>query len=110
MTGSWITITMTRPISDIRSRPTAVISRLITWLTAAAPVVSRAMNSDECRSAKKPIFSLQQLVEHAPLVVGDDAVADARQHHGGAVGGKSFDDEDHHREHADDDDAVIDCD
>ncbi len=47
ITGSWITITVTNPISDIRSRPIAVISRLITPLTAAAPVVSRAMNSEE---------------------------------------------------------------
>src|SRR5208282_6536701 len=47
-----------------------------------------------------------QLVEQAPLVVGDDAVADLRQHHGGTVGGKSFHREDHHRDQADDDDAV----
>ncbi len=47
MTGSWITMTIDSPISDIRSRPIAVMSRLITPLTAAAPVVSRAMNSEE---------------------------------------------------------------
>jgi hypothetical protein len=28
----------------------------------------------------------EQLVEHAPLVVGDDLVADARQSHGLSVG------------------------
>jgi len=28
---------------------------------------------------------LQQLVEHAPLIIGDDAIADRREHHGGAV-------------------------
>ena len=86
ITGSCITITATRPISDSRSRPTAVISRLSTWRRRLAPVVSRARNSDECRSAKKPRFSLHQLVEHPPLVVGDDAIADARQDHGVAVG------------------------
>jgi len=47
ITGSWITITIDSPMSDIRSRPMAVMRRLITWLTALAPVVSRAMNSDE---------------------------------------------------------------
>ncbi len=45
--GSWITMTPQSPISDIRSRPMAVMRRLMTPLTAAAPVVSRAMNSDE---------------------------------------------------------------
>ena len=30
MIGSWITITIDRPMSDIRSRPKAVIMRLIT--------------------------------------------------------------------------------
>ena len=61
ITGSWITMTMHSPISDIRSRPIAVIRRLMTWLTAFAPVVSRAMNSDEWRSAKKPISSCSSL-------------------------------------------------
>jgi hypothetical protein len=28
---------------------------------------------------------LQQLIEHAPLIIGDDAIADRREHHGGAV-------------------------
>ena len=56
ITGSWTTITVTRPISDSRSRPIAPITRLSAWLAAAAPVVSRARNSDECRSAKKPRF------------------------------------------------------
>ena len=61
MIGSCVTITITRPISDIRSRPMAVMSRLITDDTALAPVVIRAMNSDECRSAKKLIFSCRSL-------------------------------------------------
>ena len=61
ITGSWITITTQSPMSDIRSRPMAVIIRLITWATALAPVVSRATNSDEWRSAKKPIFSRSSL-------------------------------------------------
>ena len=61
ITGSWTTMTMQSPISDSRSRPIAVIRRLITWLAAAAPVVSRAMNSDEWRSAKKPMFCCSSL-------------------------------------------------
>ncbi len=61
ITGSWITITIDSPISDIRSRPIAVMRRLITPLTAAAPVVSRAMNSEEWRSAKKPMLSCNSL-------------------------------------------------
>ncbi len=61
MIGSSITITKVRPISDIRSRPTAVMSRLMVWLTAAAPVDRRTINSEECRSAKKPIFSCNNL-------------------------------------------------
>ena len=61
MIGSCVTITMVSPISDMRSRPAAVIRRLITDDTALAPVVSRAMNSDECRSAKKLIFSCSSL-------------------------------------------------
>ncbi len=50
---------------------------------------------------------VQQLVEQAPLTVGDDAVADPRQQHRGTVGGKALHREDHHRDQADDDDAVI---
>ena len=61
ITGSWVTITIDSPISDIRSRPIAVIRRLMTDDTACAPVVSRAMNSDECRSAKKLMFSCNSL-------------------------------------------------
>ena len=61
ITGSRTTITIESPMSDSRSRPMAVIRRLITWLTALAPVVSRAMNSDEWRSAKKPIFCRNSL-------------------------------------------------
>ena len=58
MIGSWTTITASRPISESRSRPIAVTSRLMTWLAAAAPVVSRAMNSEECRSEKNATFWL----------------------------------------------------
>ncbi len=61
ITGSWVTITIVSPMSDARSRPTAVIRRLMTACTALAPVVSRAMNSDEWRSAKKLIFSRKSL-------------------------------------------------
>ena len=49
---------------------------------------------------------MQQLVEHAPLIVGDDAIADAREHHGAEIGGESPGPEDDDREEADDDDAV----
>ena len=54
-------MTIDSPMSDIRSRPIAVMRRLITPLTALAPVVSRAMNSDEWRSAKKPMFCCNSL-------------------------------------------------
>ena len=50
--GSCTTMTIDKPIKDIKSRPTAPMSKLMTWLTAAAPVVSREMNSEEWRSAK----------------------------------------------------------
>ena len=53
----------------------------MTWLAAVAPVVSRAMNSEECRSRKERDVLIDQRVEHPPLVQRDDAVADPRQHH-----------------------------
>ena len=37
------------------------IYRRFSWLTAAAPVVSRAMNSEEWRSAKKPMSCFNSL-------------------------------------------------
>jgi hypothetical protein len=49
---------------------------------------------------------LQQLVEHAPLIGGDDQVADPRERHRLAVGGEALNGEDHDREGGDDDDAV----
>ena len=61
MMGSWITITTQSPMSDIRSRPIAVMRRLMTPLTAFAPVVSLAMNSDEWRSEKKPMLCCNSL-------------------------------------------------
>ena len=61
--GSCTTITVTSPISDSRSRPSEVISRLMTWVAAAAPALSRAMNSVECRSEKKPRPSLSSLAK-----------------------------------------------
>ena len=54
-------MTATSAISDSRSRPTALISRLSTCVTEVAPAVSRARNSDECRSEKKPMLSLISL-------------------------------------------------
>ena len=56
---------------------------------------------------KKADVLLQQLVEHAPLIVGDDAVADPRQHDGGTVGRKRLDHEDHHRDQAERHDLVV---
>ncbi len=41
---------------------------------------------------------LQELVEHAPLIIGDDPVADPRQRDGRAVGRKSFCREHRHRD------------
>ncbi len=61
--GSCTTITVTSPISDSRSRPSEVISRLMTWVAAAAPALNRAMNSVECRSEKKPRPSLSSLAK-----------------------------------------------
>ncbi len=54
-------MTMTSAISDSRSRPMALIRRLSTCVTAVAPAVSRARNSEECRSEKKAMFSLISL-------------------------------------------------
>ena len=65
ISGSCHTITPMRPISDSKSRPSEVISRFITWVAAAEPVVSRAMNSVECRSEKKPRPSLSSLAKTA---------------------------------------------
>ena len=61
MYGSCISMTQTRPISSSRSRPSALIRRLRTWVTEVAPAVSRARNSDECRSEKKATLSLISL-------------------------------------------------
>jgi len=54
-------MTATSAISDSTSRPTALISRLRTWVTEFAPEVRRARNSDECRSEKKATLSLISL-------------------------------------------------
>jgi hypothetical protein len=59
--GSWYTITATSPIKESRSRPIEVMSKLSTWVAAAAPGMSRAANSEEWRSAKKPMLSLRSL-------------------------------------------------
>ena len=63
ITGSCITITVTRPISDSKSRPTEVISRFSTCVAAAAPVDSRARNSDRMPVGEEAEAFLQQLVE-----------------------------------------------
>ena len=104
-TGSCTAMTAASPMSESRSRPIDVMSRLSTWLAAAAPVVSRAMNSELWRSAKKPTLCCSSLREHSPLIVGDDPVADAREHDRLAVGGHSLDHENHGGHEGEDDDA-----
>ena len=79
ITGSCTTITVSSPMSDSRSRPTAVMSRLMTWLAAAAPVVEPREEFGRMPVGEEVEVLVQQLVEHPPLVVGDDAVADPRQ-------------------------------
>ena len=59
--GSCTTITPTRLISISKSRPMALISMLRTSVMDFAPAVSRARNSDECRSEKNPMLSLISL-------------------------------------------------
>ena len=49
---------------------------------------------------------LQELVEHAPLIIGDDPVADPRQRDGRAVGRKSLCREHRHRDQGDDHDHM----
>jgi len=99
-------MTIVKPISDIRSRPMAVMEK-IDHLTDGGSAGGEA--SDEFR--RMPIgeitdILLQQLVEQSALIIGNNAVADRRQHDGRAVGRESLRREDHHREHADDDDAA----
>ncbi len=72
-------MTVASAISESRSRPIEVTSRLSTWLAAAAPVLSRARSSELWRVAEEADVVLQQLREHLALVLGDDPVADARQ-------------------------------
>ena len=59
--GSCITITPIKPISMNRSRPMALISMLRTSVMDFAPAVSRARNSDECRSEKNAMLSFISL-------------------------------------------------
>ena len=86
ITGSWTTITIDEP--DQRHQIAAdggdqEIDHLAHGIGAGGEP------GDELRrmavGEEADIFP-QQLVEHAPLVVGDDAVADPGQHHGRAIG------------------------
>ncbi len=77
----------------------------MTCVQAAAPVDSRAMNSVECRSEKKPMPSLSSLANTRALIVGDDAVADLRQQHAVAVGGEPLGGEQRGGDAAEDEDA-----
>ena len=105
ISGSFTTMTATSPISVRKSRPTEVIKRLITCVQAAAPVDSRAMNSVECRFGEKADAFAEQLGEDAPLVVGDDAVADLRQQYAVAVGREALGGEQGDGDAAEDEDA-----
>ena len=55
---------------------------------------------------EEPDILMQQLVEHTPLIVGDDAVADSRQHHSRSVSGETFRREYANGGNADDNDGV----
>ena len=61
ISGSCTTMTVSNPINDNRSRPSEVISKLMTCVAAVAPALRRAMNSVECRSEKKLRPSLSSL-------------------------------------------------
>ena len=104
ITGSCTAMTAASPMSESRSRPIDVMRRFNTWLAAAAPVVSRAMNSELWRSAKKPMLCCSNLREHPPLIVGDDPVADARQRERLSIGRHRLDHEDHGGDEGEDDD------
>jgi len=65
MMGSCITMTTVRLIRSSRSRPIALISELRTSVMDFAPAVSRARNSEECRSEKNPALSLISLANSA---------------------------------------------
>ena len=106
ISGSCITITIDSPTSDIRSRPTAVMRRLITMAHGGGAGGQPGDEFGGMAVGKKADVLAQQLVEHAALVVGDDAVADRGEHHGRAVGRETFDGEDGDRDDADDDDGV----
>ncbi len=54
---------------------------------------------------KKTDVMLEQLREHSLLIVGDDPVADAREHDRLAIGGHSLDHENHGGHEGEDDDA-----
>ena len=105
ISGSCTTITAIRPISDSRSRPTEVISRLMTCVAAAAPVGQPRDEFGRVPVGEEADALVEQLGEHAPLVVGDDAVADLRQQHAVAVGGDALDREQRDRDAAEHDDA-----
>jgi hypothetical protein len=59
ITGSWITITANRPIEREHIAPDRGDQQRQHEVRGVAPVVSRAMNSEECRSEKKPMFSVR---------------------------------------------------
>src|SRR5262249_33403277 len=104
-TGSCTAMTAASPMSESRSRPIDVMRRLSTLLAAAAPGVSRAMNSELWRAAKNPNIMREQLREPLPLIVGDDPVADPREHDRLSIGGHSLDHENHGGHEGEDDDA-----
>src|SRR5262249_21166040 len=104
-TGSCTDMTAASPMSESRSRPIDVMRRLSTLLAAAAPVVSRAMNSELGGAGKKAYMMWEHFRDHPPLIVGDDPVADRREHDRLSIGGHSLDHENHGGHEGEDDDA-----
>ena len=103
--GSCATITLTRAISVSRSRPIALIRRLSTSVMDLAPVVSRARNSDECRSEKKPMLSLISLANSRRWLLARMALLILRQDHGVAVGRDALDEQQQHGDAGENGDA-----
>src|SRR4029450_1604005 len=131
ISGSCITMTKTRPINESRSRPTEGISRLMTCVAAAGPGDSGAMHSGEegahqseqlrrrRRRGRQPRDELgrvpigekakaliEQLGKNCALIVGNNVVADTRQHDAVAVRCKSFGREQRDRDDAKRDDSA----
>ena len=86
ITGSWITMTATEADQGEKVAAERGDQQIEHWLAAAAPVVQPRDEFGGMAVGKEADVLAQQLVEHAALVFGDDAIADARQHDRVAVG------------------------